>query len=208
MQDWDNWIAGRSHLASKLKDADPHNAEAYFLKMHATTEAFFRRMLFVGLRCNSVTSADAGDWLHHNDITPTKKGFPEQFNRLYKRNFNYEMLLADCPNGENLWELWLDFAKPVRNHLAHGIRGYSSDWLVCGVLINQCLLIELDGAMATYLGGSIADNLTKLRPRLPIGRPGVNITTLLGKKPNKPKPQISLSDVQNRLMVVGLLPPT
>ena len=207
MQDWDQWIAGRSHLTGKLKGADPHNAEAYFLKLHATTEAFFRRMLFVGLRLNLVTSADASDWLHHNDSTPAKGNFPQQFNSLYGPAVSFERVLADCPNGENLWELWLDFAKPVRNHLAHGIRRYSADWLVCGVRINQCLLIELDGAIAKHLGGSIADNLTKLQPRLPIGRNGMNITTLLGKKPKKPKPQVSLSDAQNRLISIGLLLP-
>lgn len=207
MSDWDNWIAGRSHLSSKLKGADPHNIEAYFLKVHATAETFFRRMLFVGLRLNLVAFDEGNDWLHHNDCTPTRDGFSEKFNCLYEPNMSFERMLANCPNGENLWELWLDFAKPVRNHLAHGIRGYGSDWLECGVRINQYLLIEFDGAMAKHLGGSVGDDLTKLRPRLPHGRKGVDIGALLGiKKSRSPRPSVSLLVAQNRLLSAGLLP--
>jgi hypothetical protein len=205
---WDNWIAGRSHLASKLKGADPRNGETYFQKLHATTESYFRRMMFVGLRLNLVTFADANDWLHHNDNTPTKTDFPRQFDSLYGPDFSFEKLLIESLNGHILWELWHDFAKLVRNHLVHGIRGYSSDWLVCGVLINQSLLIELDRAMVKHLGGSIAGNLTELRPRLPVGRKGVNIPALFGlKKGKQPRPSVSLIDAKNRLISIGLLSP-
>lgn len=208
MRDWDNWIAGRSHLASKLKSADPHSPEAYFLKLHATTEAFFRRMLLVGLRLNLVSFDEARDWLHHNDCTPNKVDFPKQFDSLYGPDFSFDMLLDGCPNGQTLWELWQNFAKQVRNHLAHGIRGYGSDWLECGVRINQYLLIELDGAMSKHLGGSIAGNLTGLRPRLPKGRKGVNIPALFGlKKGRQPRPPVSLVDAQNRLIAANLWTP-
>lgn len=206
MSDWNLWIAQRIHLAAKLKCADRTNIEAYFLKIHAASEAFFRRLLFVGLRLNMVSFHDAQEWLHHNDSTPTKSEFPKTFNRLYGPDLSFEMLLAKDPRSQILWELWFDFAKPVRNHLAHGIRGYTSDWLECGIRINQGLLIELDAGMAEYLGGSIADNLSKLRPRLPTGKKGINISTLLGQRRGRPpKPSISLVDARNRLIEAGLL---
>jgi hypothetical protein len=207
MQSWDQWISERSYIAGKLKAANPDDHEAFFLKVHATTEAFFRRVLLVGLRLNLVTFADADDWLNHNDSTPTKTGFPNQFNKLFAPGLSFESVIAGCPNGQTLWELWHDFSKPVRNHLAHGIRGYGPDWLECGVRINQCLQMELDGAMAKHLGGSIGDNLRKLQPRLPTGRSGVNIPPLLGlKKGRLPRPSVSLEATQNRLIAVGLLP--
>lgn len=128
------------------------------------------------------TFADADIRLYHNDRTATKDDFQKNFTSLYKLALRFEMVLAVCLNGQTLWELWHDFAKAVRNHLAHGIRGHGSDWLGCGVRINQCLLIELDSVTAKLLGDSSADDLAKLRPRMPAGRKGVNIPNLFGRK--------------------------
>jgi hypothetical protein len=205
MKDWDDWVSNHSHIALKLKGVDRTYSEAYFLKLHAATEALLRRILFVGLRLNMVSFSDASDWLHHNDSTPTKIDFLNKFNKLYGPDLKFETVLADCPHGQLLWDLWHDFAKPVRNHLAHGIRAYNPSWLECGARINQSMLIELDVALAKRLGGSIADDLTKLHPRLPTGRKGIDIPALFGlKKGRQPRPSISLVDAQNRLILAGL----
>lgn len=205
MQNWDTWIADRSYLASKFKGADPSNPEAYFLKLQALSEAFFRRTLFVGLRLNRVSFRESDDWLHQNDSTPSKDGFPRSFDRLYGPNLTFDKVLSGCQNGEALWKLWLEFAKPVRNNIAHGIRSYKADWLECGALINQHLMFELDDSLSRHIGGKISDDLSKINPRLPQGNKSVDISALIGKKANKPKASLSLSKTSNQLISIGIL---
>lgn len=206
MQSWGQWIEARSHIAAKLKGADRQNAEAYFLKLHAASEAYFRRMMFVGLRLKLVSYDNANRWLHNNDSTPDKDKFPKKFNKLYEPTFSFEAILDECPNGNILWGLWLDFAKPMRNHLAHGIRQYTADWLECGIRINQGLLIELDGVMAKHFGNSIVADLTKLKPRLPQGRKDMDIPALLGTKQSSPKRFVTLKAAKDSLISAGWYP--
>lgn len=206
IEKWGEWLQTRAHIAGKLEGADSSDLEAYFLKTHAASEALFRRLIFIGLRRNGITYNEASDWLHHNDTTPALGSYDVQFDRLYGPALTFQGMLSGSRRLNDLWALWTDFSKIIRNHLTHGMRRYSDAWLTCGVRIDQGLMVELDAAIASYIGGSPAGNLRLLGPRLPLGTAGANIHNLLGKKRGQVKPKASLQSAQARLKPLGLWP--
>lgn len=203
---WANWLENREHIARKLKGADPGNLEAYFLKIHAASEALFRRFLFIGLRLNRVPFSEAADWLNHNDATPSKQVYPSQFDRLYRGVCTFNDVLSSSRRLDALWPLWNSFSKIIRNHLAHGMRAYERDWLMCALRIDQALMIDLDNGLAPFVGGSGAGNLALLNPRLPTGDKNADIPLLLGKKAKQARPSISLLETQAHLNSFNLWP--
>jgi hypothetical protein len=201
---WTEWVNSHSLIAAKLKGADRNNLPAYFQSLHAATEALFRQTLFVGLRLNHVTYKEAQDWLHLHDKTPDKTDYPKLFNRLYaSKAVVWATLVAQHPRLELALELWHEFSKDIRNHLAHGKRSYSIEWLETAIHIDQHLLIELDLAMEPVVGGSIAKHLTQLSPRLPVGKTGPDFFKLTGVKQKQPRPKLSLVAAQKQLEGLG-----
>jgi len=201
---WPAWVESHTLIAAKLKGADRNNLPAYFQSLHASTEALFRQILFVGLRLNRVTYEEAQDWLHLHDKTPDRKEYPKLFDRLYAINsVAWDSLVAQHPRLAQALGLWHEFSKGIRNHLAHGMRRYSDDWLESAILVDQHLLIELDSAMTSVVGGSISSHLAKLSPRLPVGKTGYDIPKLTGVKLKKPRPRLSLVAVQKQLEGLG-----
>ena len=201
---WSDWLASRSLVTGKLRGADRGNLEAYFLSLHGSTEAVLRQILFAGLRLNGVTYQEARDWLFHNDNTPDKQKYPNLFDRLYSaRQATWSGVIAGVSGLDQAWNLWLNFSKIIRNHISHGIRKYKEEWLIAAIHADQELLIRLDLALAPMLGGSVASNLTKLNPRLPIGQSGVDLVKLTGRsKPKYPRTNVSLTDAKS--MLAGL----
>lgn len=201
---WSDWLASRSLVAGKLRGADRGNLEAYFLSLHGSTEAMLRQILFVGFRMNRVTYQEARGWLFHNDKTPDMKEFPKLFDRLYAvRQTSWPAVVASVSGLDQTWNLWLSFSKVIRNHISHGIRKYKEEWLACAIHTDQELLIRLDLALVPALGGSVASNLTKLSPRLPIGQSDVDLVKLTGRgKPKYPRPNVSLAHAES--MLAGL----
>lgn len=204
---WSEWVKAHGLIAAKLKGADRNNLPAYFQSLHASTEAMFRQILFVGLRLNSAPYKDAQDWLHLHDKTPDQKDYPKLFDRLYViKSVAWASLVAQHPRLEQALGLWHEFSKGIRNHLAHGVRPYSEEWLESAILVDQYLLIELDFAMISVVGGSISNHLAKLSPRLPVGKTGYDIPKLTGVKQKHPRPKLSLVTVQKQLEMLGSPP--
>lgn len=200
---WSKWLEEHRTIGSKLRGANSANKETYFLIIHAATEAMFRKVLLVGLRLNKVTYDEASEWLYHNDDTPDKVKFPKLFDQLYhSKQITWSTLICSDPDLKQLWELWLDYSKVVRNHISHGIRKYTDDWLQCGITIDQELLVRLDQALLKTIGGSLCADLAKLSPRLPKGAKGSDLKTITGRKPRDPRPSISLE--KTKIAIAGL----
>ena len=198
--EWCKWLAGHRTIKSKILNTSISNKEAYFLSIHAATESMFRRILFVGLRFNKVTYKEADDWLYHNDATPERTKFPCLFDRLYQSNkISWNDVIESDPGLKQLWDLWLDYSKIIRNHISHGIRKYSDEWLLCGIKIDQELLIRMDHVLAAKIGGSVCSDLTKFNPRLPKGSKGMDLKEITDRKPRPPRPKITLIKVKEAL---------
>lgn len=191
---WDAWVSTRGRMLTKLAASDRQNSKTYFIDLHAATEAMFRRILFIGLRLNEVTYKEADAWLFQNDETPNKENYPKIFDALYKKQgATWDQLLASVDGLSTAWQLWLDFSKIVRNHILHGIRSYETEWIECALRIDQELVVRLDAAISDVIGGSPIGSLDKLSPRLPRGKQGLDVYTLVARKPpKKPKPKVSL----------------
>ena len=166
------------------------------------TESILRRTLLVGLRKKSVQYSDAVAWLHDNDYTPDRKSYPDTFNKLYGQGA-FANLTGAAPL-DDLWELWLDFTKIVRNHISHGIRKYDEPWLQCAIHIDQAFIMQFCIALQPNVGGSLGGDLRKLRPRLSMGKAGVDIPKLLGTKGRKPRPAVSLQAASTKFAGLGL----
>ena len=202
---WSKWLEEHRTIRSTLRGANSANKEAYFLAIHAATEAMFRKILLVGLRLNKVTYAEASNWLFHYDKTPNNVDFPKLFDKLYhSKKITWSALIYSNSDLKQLWDLWLGYSKVLRNHISHGIRKYTDDWLECGITIDQELLIRLDQALSVIIGGSISDDLAKLNPRLPIGSKGINLKTITSRNPGKSRPKISLGNT--KIAIQGLTP--
>lgn len=194
---WSQWLENHRTIESKLRGTNRANKEAYFLIIHAATEAMFRRIILVGLRLNKVTYREADEWLYHNDDTPEKEKYPKLFDLLYKtKHITWSGVIGGVPGLGQLWDLWLGYSKTIRNHISHGIRKYNDDWLHCGITIDQELLMRLDLAISKIIGGSANDHLGKLNPRLPIGSKGSDLAIITGRKLRNPRPSISLANVK------------
>jgi hypothetical protein len=201
---WASWADSRSLISRELRGVDRASLKVYFHALHGLTEAVFRRSLLVGLRMHQVQFKDAEAWLHDHDETPDRKEFPKRFDRLYSiRGTSWANVISQSELLRCALELWHDYSKIIRNHLAHAIRPYSDEWLACAIQADQCLLMEFDLVMEPVVGGSLSDDLTKLVPRLPKGIPAQDVPKITGVKQRKPRPTVSLSGAQaevSRLM--------
>jgi hypothetical protein len=201
---WASWADSRILISRELRGVDRASLKVYFQALHGLTEAVFRRSLLVGLRMHQVQFKDAEAWLQDHDETPDRKEFPKRFDRLYSiRGTSWANVMSQSEPLRCALELWHDYSKIIRNHLAHAIRPYSDEWLACAIQADQFLLMEFDLAMEPVIGGSLTDDLTKLVPRLPKGIPAQDVPKITGVKQRKPRPTVSLSGAQaevSRLM--------
>lgn len=190
-----------SGLAKGARTTDP---TSYFLRTHALTETLLRRALLIGLRKNSVRYSDAKDWLDTNDFTPDRQRYPQTFDALYSPGLTWAAVAAPQTNFGQLWVLWLDFTKDLRNHLAHGVRSYAIDWLQCGTEIDQAFCIEFTSSLHPIVGGAMGADLRKLTPRLGMGQAGVNIDQLMGRRARPPRPALSLQSARVNFETLGI----
>jgi hypothetical protein len=140
---------------------------------------------------------DAQAWLHHHDVTPDREKYPIKFDRLYAvKDISSDTLVAGNRRFSSALDLWHDYSKLIRNHLAHGVRRYSPEWVDCAISVDQILLIELDRSMVPVAGGSGAHSLKDLVPRLPVGKSGRDPADLMGVKSRTARPVIALAAAQ------------
>jgi len=209
----ENWLNNeeRSFLRKKIT-VTSGVTEPYFLSVHAATEASFRQLQFIGLRMHRVTYKNGQDWLFHNDSTPSNNdtvgSFQNNFNILFGEKLGS---WADALNSYKklrcAWELWVGFSKPVRNHIAHGVRGYLECDLERALAIDFALMAELEQLVTHYIGGGLYGGLEKLSPRLPRGDSKIDVASLLNiKKSQKPRPKISAAAVDSDLNDIFSLP--
>ena len=201
---WVPWSGSHRLISRELGGVERANLKVYFQALHGLTEAVFRRSLLVGLRMHQVQFKDAEAWLHDHDETPDRKEFPKRFDRLYSiRGTSWAKVTSQSESFRCALDLWHDYSKIVRNHLAHAIRSYSDEWLACAIQVDQILLMDFDLVMDPVVGGSLSDDLTKLVPRLPKGIPAQDVPKITGVKQRKPRPTVTLSGAQaevSRLM--------
>lgn len=204
--DWVSWSESRSLVSRELRDVDRANLKIYFQALHGLTEVVFRRSLLVGLRMHQVQFKDAEDWLNDHDDTPDRKEFPKRFDRLYSiRGTSWVKVTAQSESFRCALDLWHDYSKIVRNHVAHAIRQYSDEWLACAIQVDQILLMEFDLVMEPVVGGSLFDDLKKLVPRLPKGIPGQDVPKITGVKQRNPRPTASLGSAQAEVLrLIGM----
>lgn len=195
--DWTAWSDSRGFVSRELRGVDQANLKVYFQALHGLTEAVFRRSLLVGLRMQEVQFQDAKNWLHDHDVTPDRQEFPKRFDRLYGiRGTSWAQILSQSEAFRCALDLWHDYSKTIRNHLAHAIRSYADEWLACAIQVDQILLMEFDRVMEKVVGGSLSNDLTKLVPRLPKGIPEQDLPMITGVKQRKPRPTVSLGKAQ------------
>jgi hypothetical protein len=198
--DWALWSDSRTFVSRDLRGIDQANLKVYFQALHGLTEAVFRRSLLVGLRMNQVLFKDAETWLHDHDETPDRKEFPKKFDRLYSiRGTSWAKVTSQNESFRCALDLWHDYSKIIRNHLAHAIRPYSDEWLACAIQVDQILLMDFDLVMEPVIGGSLSNDLTKLVPRLPKGIPAQDVPKITGVKQRKPRPTLSLGGAQSEV---------
>jgi len=194
---WTAWLSCHSLIAAKLDGADRERRDAYFLTLHASTEALFRQVLFIGFRLNRVPYKDAQAWLLHHDVTPDREKYPRRFDRLYAvKDVSWDSLVTGNLRLSRALDLWHDYSKLIRNHLAHGVRRYAQEWVDCAISIDQILLMELELSMVPVVGGSVAHSLKDLVPRLPVGKSGRDLAGLMGVKSKTARPVIALGAAQ------------
>lgn len=196
---WKSWLdhPDRKFLAAKIPSA-PRFDKDYFLEVHAATEAAFRKLILIGLRRNQVTYKNAQTFLMDHDDTPgraiTKGKFQNIFQTLYGNSWqsalNQNVTLNQC------WDLWLDYTKHIRNHIAHGIRTYGNSEIETALAIDATMLAELDNVFKSIIGGSLYAHLSELSPRLPRGTANIDPLKLLSIKPRPPRPKTAAQTAQ------------
>jgi hypothetical protein len=207
------WLDNSEQIFLRKKINVPHAVTAeYFMSVHAATEAAFRQVQFIGLRMQGVTYRNAQDWLFHNDSTPSNDkrtgSFQNNFNLMFGKSIgSWDSLLKTNGRLRCLWDLWIGYTKHIRNHIAHGVRGYNGDDLERALAIDFALLSELKNALSPYIGGGLYAGLASLSPRLPRGNSQKSVPQLLGiKKSKTPRPPITISEVNRKLGEVFVLP--
>lgn len=204
LSNWEKWRRDNPVVSGLAKGARVTDPASYFLRTHALTETLLRRALLVGLRKRSVRYSDAKQWLDTNESTPDRLRYPQTFDALFGPADNWAALAAPQSNFGQLWDLWLDFTKGLRNHLAHGVRSYAIDWLQCGTEIDQAFCIEFTASLYPVVGGAIGADLRKLTPRLGMGQAGVNIDQLMGRRARQPRPTLSLQSARSNFDNLGI----
>ena len=197
---WVRWVGNKSHIRIKLAPSGQSESD-HFLTTHAASEAALRRVLFVGLRMNKVTYKIANEFIQGHHITFGKKNGDGNFVAYFDEIFtnNWVALLGSIKDSDELWILWNDYAKPIRNHLAHGLRKYSDDWLDTALAIDRLFLMMLDKAIRPIIGGTPFSHLKYLSPRLPQGESSVMPEKILRAKAKPPRPGITLTNAKTRL---------
>lgn len=197
---WKAWVRGKGHIRQKLYRTYKRKSDR-FLTTHAASEAALRRVLFVGLRMNKVTYRLADEWIRGHHITFGKKYGSGKFVTFFDRLFmeDWETLLDSTEDLRDLWFLWNDYAKPIRNHLAHALRKYSDEWLDTALATDRLFMMQLDKAIKPVIGGTPFAHLKYLSPRLSRGDISVTPEKVLNIKKNPPRPIISLTDAKARL---------
>lgn len=206
---WDAWLSVSPYIKSRLGDANESNARDYFARIHPLTETMLRRILLVGLRRNEVTFKAAQDWLFEDNAKLTRAEFPRLFDKLYQsHDMSWDRLLGEFPELNEIWILWISFSKGIRNHVLHGARSYSDEWLWYAIGIDQAFIMLLDTAMAQTVGGHLCQDLRKLRPRLPKGVFEKNFIEVTGvKKRRMPSPPLSLVRVEEKMSSLSMFTP-
>lgn len=197
---WDAWRRDKTHITAKLYKSYIRKAD-WFLTTHAASEAALRRLIFIGFRMKHVPYAAAQAWMDGHSITYGKKHgegtFIVIFDDLYARNWADTMKATQ--GLEELWELWNDFAKPVRNGLAHGARKYPDDWLDAALSIDRLFMMRIDDVMSPVIGGTPFADLRLLSPRLGIGNPGVTPESTLSRRAKRARAGLPIEDAAKRL---------
>lgn len=197
---WDTWRRDKSHIRLKLHRSYIRKSD-WFLTTHAVSEAALRRVLFVGLRRRGVPYKAAQDWMDHHHITFGKaRGdgkFVAYFDRLFEQD--WAATLGAVEGLDELWVLWNDYAKPIRNHLAHALRKYKDDWLDVALSVDRLFMMRLDEAINPVIGGTPFADLRLLSPRLSRGDANVTPESVLAIRSANPRPKILLDDARTRL---------
>jgi hypothetical protein len=194
---WPEWLRGHRLIAAKLDGADRARRDAYFLALHASIETLFRQVLFVRFRLNRVPYKDAQAWLPHHDVTPNREKYPRRFDRLYAvKDVFWDALVTGNLTLSGALDLWHEYSKLIRNHLAHGVRRYSPEWVDCAISIDEILLVELDRSMVPVVDASVAHSLKALVLRPPAGKSGRDLADLMGVKSKAARPVIALAAAQ------------
>jgi hypothetical protein len=204
LSDWTAWLRSNAVAARHLRGARKSDPIGYFLRTHALTETLLRRTLLVGLRRKGARYSDALKWLDDSDLTPSRSNYPSAFDALFSGSITFANLIPAKSALLELWDLWIDYTKVVRNHLGHGVRTYSFDWLQLGVQIDQAFIMRFCREIEPHVGGRLGADLRNLRPRLGMGKPGVDIAKLLGRKSGKPRPVVSLQAADRRFRGLGI----
>lgn len=202
-REWDNWRRDKTHITAKLH-ANYIRKSDWFLTTHAASEAALRRLIFVGLRRKKVPYDTAQTWMDGHSITYGKLHghgtFILYYDRLYARN--WADTLKAGTKLEELWYLWNDYAKPVRNGLAHGARKYADEWLDVALSIDRLFMMRLDDVISPVIGGTAFADLRKLSPRLGRGDPNISAEGTLNIQPNRVRVTVPLDDANKRLEAV------
>lgn len=197
---WIAWVKDKSHIRQRLHATYKRKSDR-FLTTHAASEAALRRVLFVGLRMNKVTYRSADEWIHgHHIIFGKENGrgnFVTYFDRLFPQD--WVALLDSTRDFRDVWYLWNDYAKPIRNHLSHALRKYSDEWLDAALATDQLLIMRLDQAMNPIVGGTPFAHLENLSPRLSRGDINIIPENILNIKKKQPSPITSLTEAKARL---------
>ncbi|KAB2678309.1 hypothetical protein F9K85_05035 [Brucella tritici] len=199
-KEWDAWRTDKSHITAKLHARYMRKSD-WFLTTHAASEAALRRLIFVGLRQKQVPYDAAQKWMDGHSITFGKRHgdgtFIVYFDRLYARN--WADTLAATAGLDDLWLLWNDFAKPIRNGLAHGARKYSDDWLDAALAVDRLFMMRLDSTISPVIGGTPFADLRLLTPRLGKGNSALTAEAVLNINPNRVRVTVPLEDANKRL---------
>jgi hypothetical protein len=78
----------------------------------------------------------------------------------------------------------------------------------CAISIDQILLMELERSMVPVVGGSVAQSLKDLVPRLPVGKSGRDLADLMGVKSKTARPVIALVAAQTAVSALMQGPET
>lgn len=197
---WKAWVKDKSHIRSKLSPIRQRKQD-HLLTTHAASEAALRRILFVGLRMKKVTYKSASDWMDKNPITFSKDGgrgnFITHFNRLFKED--WASVLHSTQDLGELWILWNDYAKPIRNHLAHALQNYSDEWLDTALAIDRLFIMRLDKAIRPIIGGTPFAHLKNLSLTLPRGQKHIDPRMVLNVRKRNRRPRMPLTEAKTRL---------